>query len=469
MKKQRNTPSTWKVRRRTRKGKKAMGWEMQKEGRRIRRPDPSTIRVDPTDTSLTNAAGLVEFGSWARAVGVDRDLRATFGHLKPLTDRVVYPMGSQLRLLLDMFVAGEGRVFAAEALAADALFLHLCGGSVPSTDVLYDDLNRFDLKAIGDAEAMMASHGLARAQAAGLSVAHLDIDTTVEVLFGSQEGALAGPNPRYHGRPSYHPMLMRVGEVDAVVGAHLRPGDTGFGDEDVPKVTAWIQRTRAALGDGCVLRVRIDAAGDCAELIEAVDREGAVLLTKAKITPDLIGALAAIKTWRTVDVDAFNKPTRQVATVDFHRDVWTQRKLPVRVIAVRSRERDNGKQVCLWADQNWTVQAYLTTDWLGDEDDLAYEYNARAGIEPLIAELKGPWAIGKVPTASFDANHATFLLKLLAFNLFRRFLDERVPSLAQWRTPWVRRVIISRAGRLVRGAGRSRILRTQPLDVPLLC
>jgi hypothetical protein len=36
---------------------------------------------------------------------------------------------------------------------------------------------------------------------------HLDIDTTVTVLFGEQEGALPGPNPRYHGRPSYHPMM----------------------------------------------------------------------------------------------------------------------------------------------------------------------------------------------------------------------------------------------------------------------
>jgi len=446
-----------------------MGWEMQKEGRRVRRPDPGTIRVDPTDTSLTNSAGLVEFGAWARAAGVDRELRSTFGRLKPLTDRVVYPMGSQLRLLVDMFVAGEGRVFGIESLASDALFLLLCGGSVPSTDVLYDDLNRFDKKAISDAEAMMASHGLARAKAATLSTVHLDVDTTVEVLFGSQEGALPGPNPRYHGRPSYHPLLMRVGEVDAIVGAQLRPGDTAFGDADVPKLVGWIRRTRAALGDACVLRMRIDAAGDCAELIEAVDREGAVLLTKAKITPDMIGALAATKTWRTVDVDAFGKPTRQVATIDFKRDVWTKRKLPVRVVAVRSRDRDNGKQVCLWTDQDWSVQVYLTTDWLGEEDDLAHEYNARAGIEPLIAELKGPWTIGRVPTGSFDANHASFLLKLLAFNLFRRFIDERFPSVAQWRTHWARRAVISRAGRLVRGAGRSRILRTQPLDAPLLC
>jgi Transposase DDE domain group 1 len=468
MKKHDDTPSTWKVRRRARGGKRAQGWVMQKEGRRIRRPDPSVIKVKQ-DTSLTSVAGLVEFGAWARALGVDRELTATFGRLKELNDRVVYPMGAQLRLLLDTFVAGEGRVFAVESLAADALFLHLCGGSVPSTDVLYDDLNRFDPQGVVDAEAMVAAHGLARGKAARLRTAHLDVDTTVEVLFGSQEGALAGPNPRYHGRNSYHPLIMRIGEVDAVVGAQLRPGDTGFGSQDVPTVTHWIRRTRAALGKQCVLRVRIDAAGDCAELMEAVDREGAVLLTKAKMTPDLIGALAAHSPWRTVDVDAHGRPTRQVATLVFQRDVWKQRELPVRVIAVRSRERDNGKQIYLWEDEEWTAQAFLTNDWMSDEDDLAQEYNDRAGIEPLLAELKGPWAIGKVPTAGFDANHAMFLLKLLAFNLFRRFIDDRFAALAQWRTAWARRVTILRAGRLVRSAGRSRVLKAQPVARAMRC
>lgn len=457
------------MRRRAREGKRALGWEMQSRGRRVRRPDPSVIKVDASDTSLTSVAGLVEFGTWARELGVDRKLAATFGRLKPLTERVVYPMGAQLRLLLDAFVAGEGRVFGIESLAADALFVHLCGGSVPSADVLYDDLNRFDAKAVADAETMMAEHGLARAKAARLRTAHLDIDTTVEVLFGSQQGAEIGYNPRYPGRPSYHPILARVAEVNAVVGARLRPGDTGFGAQDVPKVVECIGRTRAALGEQCILRVRIDSAGDCVELMQSIDREGAAYLTKAKMTPDLVGALVAHPRWRTVDVDAFGKPTVQVATLTFRRDVWAERGLPVRVVAVRSRERESSEQLCLWQDAEWSAQVYLTNDWLGDEVELAREYNDRAGIEPLIAELKGPWAIGKVPTAGFDANHAMFLLKLLAFNLFRRFIDQRFSGLAVWRTAWVRRVVIVRAGRLLRGPGRSRILRTQPIAATMRC
>jgi hypothetical protein len=34
---------------------------------------------------------------------------------------------------------------------------------------------------------------------------HLDVDTTVEPLFGNHEGALPGYNPRYQGPPELSP------------------------------------------------------------------------------------------------------------------------------------------------------------------------------------------------------------------------------------------------------------------------
>jgi hypothetical protein len=103
-------------------------------------------------------------------------------------------------------------------------------------------------------------------------------------------------------------------------------------------------------------------------------------------------------------VDADGKPTRQVAEVSFARDEWKKQGLTVRVVAVRSKERDTGKQLYLWNEAEWTAQAFLTNDLDDDADELAREYDGRAGIEPLIAELKGAFGIGKVPSADFDAN-----------------------------------------------------------------
>lgn len=433
----------------------------------MRRPDPGRIGIRETTSQLTSVAGLVEFGVFVRSIGLRTRLRELFAHLKSGA-RVVYPMSEQLQLLMDLHVAGEGRVFGLEALAHDPLFVALAGGAVPSIDTVYDDLARFGEKELLDLESLMAEQAIRALRHARPPRVHVDIDTTVTVLFGHQEGALPGPNPRYHGRPSYHPILARVAEVDGIVGAALRPGDTAFGGADVPRVLAWIDRVRDAVGPDTTIVTRIDGAGDCAELLEGLNAKGTHYVTKADMTRDLIGAIAAHKQWRTIDVDADGRPSRQVATISFARRVWRERRMAVRVVAVRSRERENGKQIYLWGDLDYTVQAFLTNDWLSPEDEVSATYDARAGIEPILGELKSAWCIGKAPSAIFDANHAAFLIKLLAYNTFRRFIAIAHPSLAKWRTAWVRRSIILRPGRLCR-SGRSTTLHVPPVFVPLLC
>jgi hypothetical protein len=457
MKKTTTTPGTGKVRRDVTGGKRGDGHQRH---RRVRRTDPRRIKAGKSDPSLTGVAGLIAFGVFLRAINVDSELRQLFFRLKsgPL---VVYPMEAQLRLLIDLFVMGEHRVFGLEAAAADPLFTLLAGGVVPSIDTVYRDLERFgdeDLVLLDD---YIAKHAAAEAKAMRLRVAHLDVDSTVEPLFGEHEGALPGYNPRYPGRPSYHPIIGRIAEVDAIIGARLRPGDTTFGGDDAAYVQTLLERTRAAVGPRCLVYVRIDAAGDCTEMMRVITAQGAHFLTKAKMTKDLCAAVALASEWTTVDEDADGKPTRQVAEIAFARKEWSTQGLKVRVIAVRSRDRDNGKQIHLWNELDYTAQVFLTSDHDSDLDDLARRYNNRAGIEPLIAELKGAWGIDKVPSYNFQANHAALLLKVLAYNLLRRFVRAHAPTLRRWRAPWIRRALITVPGRIIR-SGRELSIRMSP-------
>ncbi len=107
------------------------------------------------------------------------------------------------------------------------------------------------------------------------------------------------------------------------------------------------------------------------------------------------------------------------------------------------------------------MQTYLTNDMFSDPDDVAWDYDGRAGIEPLIAEWKTAWGIGKFSCSGFLANAASLMLKLLSHNLVRRYVHERVPRLRGWRTSWVRRTLFLVPGRLTR-TGRRRRIRMQP-------
>jgi hypothetical protein len=454
---QRHASGTGKVRRDVTGGKRGFG---NSRDRAIRRPDARKIRSGAPDPSLTALGGLVSFGAFLREIGVDRELSESFAYLKS-SRSVIYPMAAQMRLLLDMFVAGEHRVFGLEALSADPLFVYLAGGGVPSIDTVYRDLARNEEHSLAALDEMVAKHGLIETRARRWMEAHVDIDTTVAPVFGEHEGARPGPNPSYHGRRSYHPVLARIAESDTVIAAQLRPGDTSFGVDEVPFVQRSIRRARSAVGPHCLLYVRIDGAADCTQIMTCIAAEGAFFLTKARMSMDLCLAIARTTSWRTVDRDAMDRPTRQVAEIEFARQEWTKAGLPVRVIAVRTRERDNGKQIHLWDDNDYTVQVYLTNDVTSEADSLAWRYNKRAGIEPLIGEFKSAWGIGDVPCYGFDANHAALLLKLLAHNLLRRYVRAKAPALRTWRAPWIRRALIRVPGRVVR-SGRSRTLRTAP-------
>ena len=446
-----HTTSIHKVRRRK------LGCNGNERRKRVKRRDPRKVSIGRPDPSLSGVGGLVEFGRFCAEERVDRELRV-FDPLKP-DPRTRFRMGDVVRLLLDANVAGEARVFGVEHLAADPLFRHLAGGEVPSIDTVYRDLERFDDAALRHLEDLVAAQGLKTVS--GLKELHVDIDTTVEPLFGSQEGALPGPNPRYRGRPSYHPLLAFVAETGTCVGAQLRHGDRGFGEDDVPTIRVWLRRLREAVGPECVVTVRVDAAGDCTALLDMLEKAGVRYVIKARWREELVGAMLAQPTWRTVDWDAEGKPLIQVATVGAARFAWSSMVMVPRVVAVRRRDRDTGRQIRLWEDVDYSVHAVLTNDWATAEEDLAREYDFRAEVEPAIAEMKYGWGMAKVASRCFRANTAVFLIKLLAHNLMRRFVAVVAPAIAKWRVPWIRRFLINIPARLLR-SGRRWTLRLPP-------
>lgn len=448
-----NAPGTWKVRRATLGCKRAAGWEWQDSGRRVRRADVRELRRGPNDPALSGVGGLVDFNAFVQREKLGQRLLRDFGHLKS-GKQVVYPMHTQMQLLIDASIVGARRVFDFEWLAADPLFEHLAGGAVPSIDTVYDDLRRFGPDELERLEAVVADHGLRLLRERRPKRVTIDIDTTVTPLFGHQEGAVPGSNPRYHGRPSYHPILARVAETDTVLGARLRTGDTALGDADVEDVEMWLDRARDAAGPDAVITTRIDAGGDCAALLSAINARKCLFVVKAKQTSNLLAAAMQTTRWQTVDVDADGKPSRQAAEIDFKRDDWPSGDERYRLLAIRTNERDSGRQVCLWDGLDLSVQFYVTNDHDRSIDDLARVYDDRAGIEPLIAELKNGFGIGKASSSCFGANEAAFLIKLLAYNLMRRWVSAELPAIASWRSSWIRRAAILIPARLLRSGGR---------------
>lgn len=52
----------------------------------------------------------------------------------------------------------------------------------------------------------------------------MDVDSHVETVYGNQEGANVGYNPKKRGRKSYHPLSAFVGETRDFVRGYFRQG-----------------------------------------------------------------------------------------------------------------------------------------------------------------------------------------------------------------------------------------------------
>lgn len=435
-----------------------------RDRRRVRRPDARRIVLGPPDPSLSSLGGLVPFNAMLEQCGVSEALRSLCAPLKK-GPSVVYPMEAQVRLLLDLFVVGGTRVFDLEYLASDPLFVHLAGGRLCCLDTLYTDVQRFDDQARERLAGLLAEQALAALRGRLLTRLHLDIDTSVCPVFGDDiEGAVPGYNPQYHGRNSYHPLLARIAESETLLGAQLRPGNTVLGEGDVEQLDRWLTTLSTSLGkDRCLVTVRIDKGGDCAALFEVIAKHRCRFLVKARMTHDLVAEILAQARWKTVDYDADGTVLNQIAEIDFVRREWREQHLePIRVIAIRSRERQGGKKL---DDSGLTVQVVFTNDRYSNPEDLVLEYDERAGIEPLLAELKQAWGMEKVSSRDFGANTALLLLKGLAMNLLKKMAREQAPTVAhRWRTNGLRRLLILRPARLIR-SGRRVVVRMGGLPV----
>jgi hypothetical protein len=108
----------------------------------------------------------------------------------------------------------------------------------------------------------------------------------------------------------------------------------------------------------------------------------------------------------------------EVAEFRYQPTRWPQ---PYRFVVVRWPDPDEPTaQLTLFQLGRYRYQVFVTNLSL-QPLNLWRFYNDRAGVELLIRQLKGDYALGSIPTRHFFANETYFHLLLLAYNLVNWF------------------------------------------------
>ena len=234
-----------------------------------------------------------------------------------------------------------------------------------------------------------------------------DLDGTVVTVFGKQDGAEVGYNPKYRGKRSYNPLLCLEANSSFLWDAELRSGNASPW-ESSPAVleTSFV----TVPPDIRELRFRADAGFGFQPVLQQLEDHQVRYAVVARLTAPLKNSL------RSLDYERANARW-ELAETKYRAHGWTHAR---RIVAARRPIESEDAHTTLF-----TMGRYLYRAWTTNLDltptGVWHFYEGRAAIEPRIRELREDFALRKIPTASFEANALYLEVIRLAYNLVTAF------------------------------------------------
>jgi hypothetical protein len=244
-----------------------------------------------------------------------------------------------------------------------------------------------------------------------------DLDSTVVTVvtvFGTQEDAAVGYNPRYRGKKSYDPLLCMESNSSDLWDAELRPGNAGTWDGSIELLDTCFANVSPEIRE---LRVRADAGFGFNPVLAALESWPAQYAVVARLTPALKRLLPGLS-YQPVN------SKWEMAEFEHRLHGWPQAR---RFVVARRFIQQEEAETTLFFMGRFIYRAWVTNLPL-TQSGIGHFYDGRAGMEPRIRELHEDFALRKIPTASFAANALYLEVIRLAYNLVTAFqrscLDE---------------------------------------------
>lgn len=398
---------------------------------------PRKLRFSFTGKNLTHFGGFFLVQRFFQRLRLRRLLTREI-RFKQRNNR--YVASESILALLYPILVGLGRIDAAGILKRNGVFRYLTGlKSYPDPTTLRRFLVRFAHEGL---ESFLGLH-----QALIERMIHsprkiiLDLDSTVLTVYGRQEGAKVGYNPKKRGRPSYHPLLCFEGITRDIWEGSFHPGNVHSASVAPELLKRVFSKIPSSVRQ---IRVRADNAFFDHEIIEFLKARRAFYAIVAKLTHPVKARLGGLR-FRQVSGETF------AAEFRYQPQRWkTQERF---IVIRRPVPEEPSWQLSLFQMKGFSYQAIVTNLTLTPYRVWRF-YNDRAEAELVIRELKEAYSLGKIPTGVWTTNVAYFHLVLFAYNLlnwFKRFCLPAPYNRCSLQT--IRRDLLAIPGELVRPQG----------------
>ena len=370
------------------------------------RYSPRNIKIACDHAGLTHFGGVYFFHEFLRVLQF-RNFLAT--HLNYPRRNNRYHLSQMILALVYPIVLGLDRLETASFLRSNGTFQYLTGlPSFPDPQTL----RRFLLHApdpfweqvhrLNDRLLQTFIHLPSRR-----SRLIFDLDSTVVTVFGKQEDAAVGYNPRYRGKRSYDPLLCVEANSSYLWDAELRPGNAGTWDGSIEMLDTCFANVPPDIRE---LRVRADAGFGFNPVFVALEAQPAQYAVVARLTQVFKRLLPGL---------SYQPVNRKWEMAEFeHRPHgWPRAR---RFVVARRFIQAAEAETTLFAMGRCIYRAWVTNLSLTPAG-IWHFYDGRAAMETRIRELRDDFALRKIPTASFAANALYLEIVRLAYNLVTAF------------------------------------------------
>lgn len=411
--------------------------EKRKLERRLRRLNPAVSFDNNSTTAFGNYFSLATF---KEAIGFKKMLSDTITPLKHCNS--TYTAVDLFDLLVDACLLGQTRFDHTTALRFDPGYLKIKDlDKFPSERRFRDLMSRCTLTTLEELLTINRRLIQLRSQLEAPQYVWLDFDDSVITLFGEQECAEVGYNPRYHGRPSLKAKVCFISETADLLHLRLYGGKshilTDF-DQFYKEALAQLPSNYVAMG------IRADCATMSEDTIKLFEQSHFKYAVKMKMHQKLRTQICRIIEDKWEDVDDLGYIS--VARMRYLPHGWAHAK---DLVVVRQRIEEKNGQALLPAEEFYRYQAIMT-NIEGPAVEVWRHYNKRCQAENLVDEIKNGFGVSENSQHEILRNQAFALVKTIAYNLMGWFKAVTLPDeMKTCKAETVRRRIICVSGNVV--------------------
>ena len=234
----------------------------------------------------------------------------------------------------------------------------------------------------------------------------MDADSTVKTVYGHQQGAEKGFNPKKRGAKSYHPVIAFISQMKLVINSWFRCGSAYTSNG----ICEFIKQTKALLPPHIKqIFFRADSGFFNGSLFDLLESYHWTYLVKVKLKN--LKSLLESQCWQTLP----DNPYIALCEFQYQGKSW-QKKRTLKAIRIVT----DWIEVDLMGTKQWFPKyeyacycSNLTVDVL----ELHELYKQRSTSETWIEQVKNQLLAGATLTDDFHANDMLWQLNVLAYNL----------------------------------------------------